>query len=394
MSSLRLVLVTRRFWPFAGSEETAMENLAVEFQRQGSSVQILTAQWYANWPTDVVHREVPVTRVRKPPQLAWGMLRYMMALSRWLRQHEREIDLVYVSHLQHDAHSVVGAMADSEIPVVLRAVGMGAAGDCRWQERARFGTRIRRRCQRADAFIASSRETVGELAAAGYAVNRTFQIPDGVDDFEPRDADRRWAAREALAAVNSDLATEGDAPVVVCVGRLVRTRGVFDLLRAWRSVVTVWPNARLWFIGDGSDREAIFDAVNDYGLRGNVMLPGTFDDMQGILQAADLCVLPSQEEAASSMAILEAMGASVPLVVTDIAGHRALVRNGEHALLVPPRDPRSLTSAIIECLNYPVIAAARAATARTLARQRHSLRRVAGDHLELFDRILAEKQND
>ena len=110
MSSLRLAFVTRRFWPLAGSEETAMSNLAVECQRQGASVQILTAQWHTSWPLDAVYREVSITRLRKPPQIGWGMLRYMMTLSRWLRQHEQEIDLVYVSHLQHEAHAAVGAL--------------------------------------------------------------------------------------------------------------------------------------------------------------------------------------------------------------------------------------------------------------------------------------------
>src|SRR4051812_8874204 len=105
MSPRRLVFITRRFWPLVGSEETAMSRLAVECQRQGADVQLLTAQWHPSWPSDVVYREIPVTRLPKPPQIGWGMLRYMMTLSRWLREHENQIDLVYVSHLQQDAHA-------------------------------------------------------------------------------------------------------------------------------------------------------------------------------------------------------------------------------------------------------------------------------------------------
>ena len=87
--SLRLALVTRRFWPLVGGAEMAMANLAAEFRRQGHAVRIVTGRWEKHWPLEMVHREVPVTRLPHPRTRAWGTLRYMYALSSWLQPGSR-----------------------------------------------------------------------------------------------------------------------------------------------------------------------------------------------------------------------------------------------------------------------------------------------------------------
>ena len=93
----------------------------------------------------------------------------MRAMSRWVRQHREEFDLVYVMNLRQDAYAVVGALRSVDPPVVLRAQRAGEAGDCQWQERARFGKRIRKRCQAATAIAASTDVGTEELLRAGYS---------------------------------------------------------------------------------------------------------------------------------------------------------------------------------------------------------------------------------
>jgi glycosyltransferase involved in cell wall biosynthesis len=258
----------------------------------------------------------------------------------------------------------------------------------------RFGSRIRKRCQRADAFVASTAETLAELASAGYAINRTYQLVNGAEVGAPRDMALRLSARAALAAVNGDLATDADSRVVVCIGRLTRVKGVFTLLHAWGQVIQRWPQAKLWLIGEGPDRDELFDAILDQDLRGSVMMPGTFDDVHEILQAADACVFPSLGDAPSPTALLEALAAGTPVVATDIPGHQAIVRNNEHALLVPAQDPETLASAIELVLENPPLAATRAAAGRRLIQDRFSMQRVAAEHLELFARVIEEKREN
>lgn len=391
MTRRRLALVTRRFWPLVGGAEMVMANLASELRDMGADVTVVTAQWDPSWPSEVVHREVPVVRLPNPPQRGWGTLRYMTALNRWLRRRRSELDLVYVSMLKHDAYAALQALASSPVPIVLRSEGGGATGDCQWQRTARFGLRIRRRCQQADAVVAPSPAIAAELAEAGYPVSRTWLIPNGVAVEGPRSDAARSAARRVLGDSHPDLATLDQPPIAVYTGRLHEAKGLRDLVRAWPLVMLRWPQARLWLIGDGPDREELFELILDLGLRDAVFMPGAFDDVQDVLAAADVFVLPSYEEG-MSLSLLEAMARGVPVVASDIPGNRLLVDHQDHGLLAPVRDPVRLAQTIHEVFAAPRTAQRRAQQAHDRVRERYSLRHMAETHLELFETLIVRKQ--
>lgn len=391
MTARRIALVTRRFWPLVGGAEMVMANLACEFRRQGDSVELLTAQWQHEWPTEVVHREIPVTRLPNPPHRGWGTLRYMLALNRWLRRHAHELDVVYVSMLKHDAYAAIHALSGSPVPVVLRAEGAGESGDCAWQKTARFGGRIRRTCQTADALIAPSAAIRDELLAAGYPAARTHFIPNGVAVGPPRSPDRRITARRTLAEANYDLSVSADDPIAVYTGRLHPAKGLFDLVKSWPTVLNRYPDARLWLVGDGPARDELFELILDLDLRGYVVMPGSFDDVQDLLYAADVFVLPSYEEG-MSLSLLEAMAIGLPVVATDIPGNRALVEHRVHGLLVPVRSPTHLAQSIHEVWNQSELARQLGDAARQRVAQQFSLEACVAKHRELFAEWLAAKR--
>ncbi|MFT5522788.1 MAG: glycosyltransferase involved in cell wall biosynthesis [Pirellulaceae bacterium] len=367
-----------------------MSRLASELCRQGATVQILTAQWEANWPTRVVHGETPVTRLPNPPIRAWGTLRYMRSLSRWLRQNVDNIDAVYVSMLKHDAYAAIGALAATKVPVILRAEGTGPTGDCRWQEEARFGNRIRRRCQLADCLVAPSEEIEQEMIFAGFDSSRIREISNGVDPFPERNAITRAAHRSALSSVNHDLTVKENAPVVVFTGRLHAIKSLETLIDAFRPIAARWPHARLWLIGDGPQREELRRYVVSADLRFNVMLPGSFDDIESILHAADAFVLPSLHEGLS-VALLEAMSAGVPIAASDIPGNRAVIQHNVDGLLFPVRDADTLAEQLSRLLNNKVEAFRLGQAARKKTESSFSLVDRAVEHLQLFQECIERK---
>jgi glycosyltransferase involved in cell wall biosynthesis len=389
MSGLRLVLITRRFWPLVGGAEMVMANLADEFARLGHKPRIVTARWEPSWPRELVHREVPVTRLPNPPQRGWGTIRYMTSLWRWLRRNRNRLDGVIVSMLKHDAYTALGALESSLVPVLLRAEGAGSTGDCAWQQTARFGARIRRRCTAADALIGPS-EMICEELARRYPADQVHYIPNGVRIPAPHTPSRQAAARRALAEVNYDLAVNPDAPVAVYTGRLHRAKGLRELIAAWSRVVRKRPAARLWLVGEGPDREDLYDMILDRDLRGRVLMPGAFDCIDEVLLAADVFVLPSHEEG-MSLSLLEAMAAGVPVVATDIPGNRKLICHGRHGLLVPARNPEALAGAILQQWEESILARARARAARQRVEQEFSLTRMAERHLALMERQAASR---
>jgi len=316
----------------------------------------------------------------------------MRALARWLRRHRDRIDVVCVSMLKHDAHAAVGALRKTKVPIVLRAEGAGRTGDCRWQQTANFGRRIGQRCLLADAFVAPAENIEVELAEAGYPSQRIVRIPNGVSVGPLRDATRQAKAREALAEIGHELALPRDAPLAVYVGRLHQAKGLRHLAAAFKKIVARRSNARLWLVGHGPDRGALIDRVHDLDLRGRIVLPGVFDDVEELLHAADVFVLPSHEEG-MSISLLEAMAAGVPVVTTDIPGNRPLVTDGQHGLLVPPGDVPALAEAIARVLDEPETATRLAAAARRRVEEHFTLAQTVAAHEELFSRLTAEKRS-
>ena len=388
MSLPRLVLVVRRFWPLVGGAENAIANLAGELACCGCRVTVLTAKWHQG-PSEIHYRQVPVVRLSPPPRHAWSTIRYMQAVGRWLRRHEQEYDLVYVSGLKHEAYAAMQAVGQRR-PVVLRAEDSGRWGDCLWQIEAPCGRRIKRRLMRAAAVVGRTPAVQRELIAAGYPRQRIHGIADGVPVPPPRDEVCRAVAREALGSANLSMRVPPEAPVAVYAGRLNEPRGIGDLLEAWVPIAAQWPTARLWLAGDGPFQIDVADYLVSHDLSGRVLLAGVFDCTEELRMAADLFVLPSREGSAS-LALLEAMAAGLPIVATRLADHGEFVADQQQALLVPPRDPAALSQAIARVFSDRQLAARLGAAARQRAIEQFSLARMAREHLQLWEKLLTDK---
>jgi glycosyltransferase involved in cell wall biosynthesis len=386
----RLLLISRRFWPLVGGAETAVANLATAFQSLGSKCTVLTAQWEPSWPREIYHRGVRVIRIPQPAMRFYGTWRYQRGLASWLSEHRRDYDLAYVSMLKHSAYATLSVARTLRFPVVLRAEGAGVTGDCFWQLDANFGRRIKKRCLRADAFVAPSRAIERELAAAGYPRDRIHLLTNGVTLRPMPDAIAKAEIRTALAEAEPALALTPEAPLALYTGRLHPQKGLSTLVAAWASVNERWPHARLWLIGEGPERDGLLAQIDALGLQGRVVVAGPFDQVDDLLQAADLFVLPSREEG-MSISLLEAMSAGLPVIATRIEGNEALIQDGQHGQLVPVDDEPALASAIATAFQDRTQAAERGLSARERVEDQFAIDRTAESHLQLFHRLLSRR---
>ena len=386
MSEMRIAMITRRFWPLVGGAEVVMANLATEFQRLGVKPILLTAQWDTTRPKHFMHRDVEVQRLPNPDRRGWGTLIYMDALSQWLRKNRDTYDIAFVSMLKHSAYSAVTVCRKQRQSVVLRVEGGGDTGDCNWHHIARFGSRIRRRCKVADAVIAPSQATHDELIDAQFPLNRIHHIPNGVAlGKQLRTTEAIVFARQTLAQNNRDFTSHPDHKVSVYTGRLTRNKGLFELLDAWKFVVNQNPHSQLWLIGEGPDREALYERIRELELIGHVLMPGAFDDVADLLQAANSFILPSHMEGLS-LSLLEAMASNVHVIASDITANRQLIDNGVHGRLVPVKQVAPLAEAILTAHasdNSEMVAAAYQRVRRTF-----SLESMARKHLQVFEDTL------
>jgi glycosyltransferase involved in cell wall biosynthesis len=386
LNPLRLVFVTRRFWPLIGGSQKVLANLAVELAGRGCRVQILTARWRPNWPAQITFHELPVVRLPPPGERGLRTLRYMRALAGWLKQHQDAYDLVYVSGLKHEAYATLRAVGRC-VPVVLRAEKAGRCGDCLWQIEAGCGRRIKDRCMKAAAFVGSSRALHRELQAAGYPRPRIQLLHDGVPIPPPRSPKAKAAARAVLGEANAALEVPHWAPLALYAGPMHAGQGLKHLLVAWQQIVARWPQARLWLAGDGPDRAALQGQIEAMNLGHRIALIGVFDTVDELLAAADLFVLPSLDGDVC-LVLLEAMAAGLPIVAGDTPGNRSVLSDGREGLLVPADDAGALSSAIVRVLEQRDLAAGLGAAARERAMAEFSLAAMADGHVALFQHVM------
>ncbi|MAD80948.1 MAG: hypothetical protein CMJ50_08920 [Planctomycetaceae bacterium] len=388
MTSLRLLIVTPRYWPLADKTERGLATLVEALHLQGVRSTILTAAWGPDWPRHVIHREIPVHRVPHPPQGGWHTLRFLRRISRWLRDHRSQFDVVYVANLRNEAYAIIGALLRDQVSVVLRA----GEHDMAWQQQARFGRRVKVRCQQADAIVVNSVRSAQALVEAGYDRRRIHEIPWGVPVAQERSSAARIEARQALAAANHDLAAGDVTPIAVCVTRLDNCSSLRPLVATWKIIAARWPGAKLWLIGDGPQRHDVYDVVVDHGLHRDLFMPGSFDELGDVFQAADLCIAINQS-VADSPALLQAMAAGLPIIADENDANRDVLKDGVQGLLVPNQEVPALTAAISKLLETPHLAAQMSAASRLLATERHSLAASAFRHLSLFEQLATNKRN-
>lgn len=170
---------------------------------------------------------------------------------------------------------------------------------------------------------------------------RVTVIPSGVE------YDRFASGDECRLAVRRELGVPDEALFVVTVGRLHLMKGLTYLIEAARSLPG---GVVVGLVGDGPLREAIARAAS--GLE-HVRLLGSrpHETMPALLQAADIFTLPSidlpGQAEGTPTALLEAMAAGLPVVITDSGGGRFAVGASGGGVIVPQRDPGALAEALI-----------------------------------------------
>jgi glycosyltransferase involved in cell wall biosynthesis len=140
--------------------------------------------------------------------------------------------------------------------------------------------------------------------------------------------------------------------VIGCIGKLREEKGQKYLLEAIPKVLKVFPSLTLILVGGGNQRVPLEKLANDLGIKEKVLFLGDRQDVPEILKILDIFINPSFFEG-MSIAILEAMASKCPIIASDIPPNREIVKNKKSGILVPAKDSRGLSEAIIGLLKNP-----------------------------------------
>ncbi|MEM1098684.1 MAG: glycosyltransferase family 4 protein [Planctomycetota bacterium] len=202
-------------------------------------------------------------------------------------------------------------------------------------------------------------------------------IPSGVD------LDR--FARQSPKLENPD-----HPPTIGLVARLDPLKGHRDLIAALPRIVDAVPNARVVFVGDGFDREAVLSAIEASPKRRQIELKNLvpFDEMPAVYHDLDVCVLPSYQEGQSRV-LVEALAAGCAIVGYDVGGIPEVCVHEKTGLLVPVGDTDALADAIVRILTDSELRQRTVAAGQAHVRENFSAEKMNRELLELYDRLLA-----
>ena len=211
----------------------------------------------------------------------------------------------------------------------------------------------------------------------GTPLDRVRVIYNGIDP------QRSGAPRRNQELLDS-VGIPRSAQIVGTVGNLYPVKGHLDLVRAARAIVERRPAAHVVFLGRGGLHDALLAEAEALGIRDRVHLLGYRDDVREWLPLMDVFTMPSLSEGLP-LSLLEAQGAGVPAVVTDVGGMPEVVRHGETGFVVPPGDGAALTDRISFLLGDSSCAARMGAAARALVADRFGRDRMMAEYRDVYD---------
>jgi glycosyltransferase involved in cell wall biosynthesis len=226
-----------------------------------------------------------------------------------------------------------------------RSVVMSRRSRNHYQSRHPVAAWIERRLhRRMDALLGNSRAVVRDLLDEGAPPERVRLIYNGIDAGGYVTGEARVGRRRALRA---ELGLADDRVVLICVANLFHYKGHADLLEALALLGAGFlVRTTLLLVGrDAGARMALEAQTARLGLATGVRFLGERADVPDLLAASDIGVLASHEEGFSN-AVIEAMAAGLPMIVSDVGGNAEAVIDGECGHVVPVRDPEALAKAL------------------------------------------------
>ena len=161
---------------------------------------------------------------------------------------------------------------------------------------------------------------------------------------------------------------------------------VSDVVRVFELVCRELP-AKLLLVGEGPERLFVKQLVKELGLAEHVHFLGEQQYLETLLTAADLFLLPSEQESFGLVA-LEAMNCNVPVVGARVGGLPEVVLHGETGYLLPVGEVRAMADAAIELLSDDAKHARFAEASRERAASEFDRQKIIPQYEALYQRLL------
>src|SRR6266851_1024413 len=178
---------------------------------------------------------------------------------------------------------------------------------------------------------------------------------------------------------------------LVYVGRLVRAKGLFEVIEALMELKRAGREFELSIAGGGPDQCELMAASESAGLNGRRHLLGSVrgEKKRRLWLDSDLFVIPTYHREGPPYSLLEAMAAGCVPIATPVAGIPDVMQDREHGLFVPVKDAGALANAVAALDDDRASLIRMAEAARRRVVEQYTVARLADDFRKLYAGCLA-----
>ncbi|TKB46639.1 glycosyltransferase family 4 protein [Thalassotalea mangrovi] len=195
-----------------------------------------------------------------------------------------------------------------------------------------------------DVFVAVSKDRQGKLVKQlSVPEEKTCVVHGGVTKTQQIEEAQKYQLRQQLGIADDQL-------VLFSLGHLGEIKGHQDTIRALRNINDSRVHLYIAGTGEKSEKTFLVDMVERFKLRERVHFVGQTSIAQTWMQACDIFIQPSLEEA-FGLVFIEAGAVGRPVIATRVGGIKEIIDDDQTGILVEPGHPEQLAQAIMTLIS-------------------------------------------
>jgi sugar transferase (PEP-CTERM/EpsH1 system associated) len=194
--------------------------------------------------------------------------------------------------------------------------------------------------------------------------------------------------KELITRMKLSLNLPKDCLIIGTVCRLDYVKNLPFMVETLKEVLKEEGRLKMLIVGDGPARNSLEETIRACGLIDRIYLLGERGDVEQLMPAFDIFVLPSLSEG-TSMTLLEAMSCGVPVIASDVGGNSKIVREGENGFLFKLEEPEMLCNRVKQMLRIEKLREEMGKLGRQTAEREFSIDRMLGDYVGVYTSLMA-----
>lgn len=282
-----------------------------------------------------------------------------------------------IIHLFNSRAISNGVLAAKGLDV--RVVTYRGSGDLHWHDPMAYLTHLNPRVDKISCLSNYVKKQVDKqflFRKKKTVVHYKAFLPEWFDNVIPADLEQFGIPRRATVAA--------------CAANYRKVKGIEYLLKA-TPLLAGNPEFHLLILGSGMDIPGIQKLVRNSPMNNRIHFGGYRDDIYEVIKACHIYIQPSLKEGLSK-SVIEAMAQEIPCVVSNVGGLPELIEHNVSGLLVPPKNPEALASAILKLVNDKDLRDTLGKNARKRLFQKFSMDKYVDGVYDMYLDLLSSKK--